>query len=218
VLRRALPSLPPKASIGYPALIASVPALAFRDRVVRWTLALTALGFAVFSMFWTSLTFLLSAPPFDYPVSVIGLFGLVGLAGAIAARNAGRLHDAGRSIPATGAAWLVILLAYGTAAFAGGSVTLLVAAIVLLDVAFQTTAILNQTRILATSHAARSRLNTTYVVASFTGAALGSAIATTVWPTGGWAAISTAGIVLSVVALTFWAVGRPTEDLSPGVP
>jgi predicted MFS family arabinose efflux permease len=169
-------------------------------------------------MFWTSLTFLLSAPPFDYPVSVIGLFGLVGLAGAIAARNAGRLHDAGRSIPATGAAWLVILLAFGTAAFAGRSVMLLVVAIVLLDVAFQTTAILNQTRILATSHAARSRLNTTYVVASFTGAALGSATATTLWPTGGWAAISTAGIVLSVVALTIWAVGRPTEGLSPGVP
>ncbi|HTF09668.1 MAG TPA: MFS transporter [Asanoa sp.] len=221
VLHRALPALPPKATISYSTLIASVPALAFRDRTVRWTLALTALGFAVFSMFWTSLTFLLSGPPFDYPVSVIGLFGLVGLAGAVAARNAGRLHDAGRSIPATGVAWLVIMLAYGTAAFAGGSVTLLVVAIVALDVAFQTTAILNQTRILATSHAARSRLNTTYVVASFSGAATGSAIATTLWPTGGWPAITTTGIVLSCVALAIWATGRraahPTEGLSPGV-
>ncbi|GIF46485.1 putative MFS family arabinose efflux permease [Asanoa ferruginea] len=209
VLHRALPSLPPKASIGYPALIGSLPALAFRDRVVRRTLALTTLGFAVFSMFWTSLTFLLSAPPFSFSVSVIGLFGLVGLAGAVAARNAGRLHDAGRSIPATGMAWLVIALAFGTAAVAGGSVILLVVAIVLLDVAFQTTAILNQTRILATSHAARSRLNTAFVVASFTGAALGSALATTLWPSGGWPAITTTGIVLSCVALAVWATIRP---------
>ncbi|MEV4623852.1 MFS transporter [Asanoa sp. NPDC049573] len=209
VLHRALPPLPPKASIGYPALIASVPELAFRDRTVRWTLALTALGFAAFSMFWTSLTFLLSGPPFGYPVAVIGLFGLAGLAGAVAARNAGRLHDAGRSLPATGAAWLVILLAYAVATLAGGSVTLLLAAIVLLDVAFQTTAILNQTRILATSAAARSRLNTTYVVASFTGAAMGSALATTLWPAGGWPAITATGIVLSCAALAVWATIRP---------
>jgi predicted MFS family arabinose efflux permease len=119
------------------------------------------------------------------------------------------LHDAGRSIPATGVAWLVILLAFFAAVVAGGSVTLLVVAIVLLDVAFQTTAILNQTRILATSHAARSRLNTTFVVASFTGAALGSALATTLWPLRGWPAITTAGIALSCVALTIWATIRP---------
>ena len=210
VLHRSLPPLPPKATIPYPTLIASIPAVAFGSRSVRWTLSLTALGFAVFSMFWTSLTFLLSAPPFSYPVSVIGLFGLAGLAGALAARNAGRLHDAGRSVPATGAAWLLILVASGVAAVAADSVVLLVVAIMALDVGFQTTAILNQTRVLAVSPTARSRLNTAYVVASFSGAALGSALATTLWPAGGWTAVTTTGLVLSAAALTIWAVGRPT--------
>ncbi|MDG4827209.1 MFS transporter [Asanoa sp. WMMD1127] len=214
VLRRALPPLPPKAVLPYPRLIASVPAVALRDRTVRWTLATTALGFAVFSMFWTALTFLLSAPPFAYPVWAIGLFGLVGLAGAAAARTAGRLHDQGRSTAATGVAWLVLLLSYVVAAFAARSVPLLVVAILTLDVAFQTIAILNQTRILRTSHAARTRLNTSYATASFTGAAAGSALATALWPTGGWTAVTTAGLLLSTAALPLWAratrtIGRP---------
>ncbi|GAA1856744.1 MFS transporter [Asanoa iriomotensis] len=209
VLHRALPPLPAKTAIPYPRLIGSIPAVALGDRTVRWTLALTALGFAVFTMFWTALTFLLSAPPFGYPVSVIGLFGLAGLAGAVAARRAGRLHDTGHSIPATGAAWLLILIAYVVAAFAAHSVVLVLVAIVTLDVAFQTTAILNQTRILATSPTARSRLNTAFVVATFTGGAAGSAAATTLWSTGGWPAITTAGVVTSCAALTIWAVGRP---------
>ncbi|SNT51944.1 Predicted arabinose efflux permease, MFS family [Asanoa hainanensis] len=214
VLRRALPPLPPKSTIPYPALIASIPAVALGERTVRWTLALTALGFAAFSMFWTALTFLLSAPPFSYPVSVIGLFGLAGLAGALAARNAGRLHDAGRSIPATGAAWLVILVAFGVSAVAADSAVLLLVAIVALDVAFQSASILNQIRILAVSPTARSRLNTTYVVACFTGGAAGSILATTLWPVGGWPAIVTAGLLLSAAGLTVWAVGRPALEVA----
>jgi hypothetical protein len=82
-----------------------------RERTVRWTLVLGATGFGLFTLFWTSLTFLLSAPPFSYSVSVIGLFGLAGLAGAVTAQRAGRLHDRGWSLPATGAAWALALVA-----------------------------------------------------------------------------------------------------------
>jgi MFS family permease len=103
LLYRAIPPLPPKTRMPYPALIASVGAMVRRKRTVRWTRVLGATAFGVFTMFWTALTFLFSAPPFSYPVSVIGLFGLAGLAGAIMAQRAGRLHDRGWSLPATGA-------------------------------------------------------------------------------------------------------------------
>ena len=94
LLWRAIPDLEPKARVRYPALIGSVFTVIRRERVVRWTLVLAGIGFALFTMFWTALTFLLSGAPFNYPVSVIGLFGLVGLVGAVAAQRAGRLHDA----------------------------------------------------------------------------------------------------------------------------
>jgi predicted MFS family arabinose efflux permease len=208
LLHRAIPPLAPKTRMAYPALIASVGAVVARERSVRWTLVLGAIGFATFTMFWTALTFLLSSPPFSYPVSVIGLFGLAGLAGAIAAQRSGRLHDRGWSLPATGACWAVVLVSFVVAAFAGRSVVLILVVVLVLDVALQAVGILNQLRVFAVSHEARSRLNTAYVTSNFIGGAIGSAAATVLWSTGGWTAVSVAGIVLSAVALALWAVGR----------
>jgi predicted MFS family arabinose efflux permease len=208
LLYRAIPSLPPKTRLAYPALIASVFQAVARERTVRWTLALAAIGFAVFTMFWTALTFLLSGPPFDYPVSVIGLFGLAGLAGAIGAQRAGRLHDRGLSLPATGIGWALVLASFVLAALGRNSAVLIVVAIIVLDVAVQGVAILNQTRLFALSHEARSRLNTAYVTGNFLGGAGGSAAATLLWTAGGWTAVTMAGVILSGLALLIWAIGR----------
>ncbi|MEV0718601.1 MFS transporter [Asanoa sp. NPDC050611] len=208
LIHRALPPLAPKTRMRYPALIASVGTVAVRERAVRWTLLLGAIGFAVFAMFWTALTFRLSAPPFHYPPTVIGLFGLAGLAGVLAGQRGGRLHDRGWSLPATGAAWLLALLSFVVAGFSGNSVVLLVVAIIALDVALQTGSLLNRARLFDVSHEARSRINTAFVVTNFIGGALGSAAATALWPAGGWPAITAAGLILSCLALTVWAAGR----------
>lgn len=208
LLYRAIPSLPPKTRMSYPALIASVGTVVRRERTVRWTLALGATAFGAFTMFWTSLTFLLSAPPFGYSVTEIGLFGLFGLAGALAAQRAGHLHDRGLSLPATGIAWALALAAFVLAAFAGHSVVLVVIVIVLLDIAVQGVNLLNQSRMFAVSGAARSRLNTAFVTSNFLGGAIGSAAASVLWTTGGWTAVTIAGMVLSGFALVLWALGR----------
>lgn len=199
----------------YPALIASVFQAVARERAVRWTLVLAATGFAAFTLFWTALTFLLSGPPFDYPVSIIGLFGLAGLAGAIAAQRAGRLHDRGWSLPATGAAWALVLAAFALAGFARHSAVLIVIAIVVLDIAVQGAAILNQARLFAMSHEARSRLNTAYVTGNFLGGAAGSAAATLLWSAGGWTAVTVTGMALSCFALLVWAIGRRGPLIAP---
>ncbi|BBH69615.1 MFS transporter [Actinoplanes sp. OR16] len=204
LLYRTIPVLQAKAHLPYPRLIASVVVVAARETIVRWTLLISAIQFAIFTLFWTALTFLLSGPPFGYSVAVIGLFGLAGLTGAIAAQRAGRLHDRGWSVRAVGVAWLAMLASFVLAFFAGNSVLLLLAVIVLLDVAAQTAGILNQARIFEVSHEARSRLNTAYVTGNFLGGATGSAAATILWQAGGWHAVSLAGIVMSVVALTIW--------------
>lgn len=208
LLFRAIPPLAPKTRMAYPALIASVVSVALRERTVRWTLVLSATGFGLFTMFWTALTFLLSSPPFNYPVSVIGLFGLAGLAGAIAAQRSGLLHDRGWSLAATGAAWAAVLLAFVLAMFAGRSVVLVVVVVVVLDIALQVIGILNQLRVFAVSHEARSRLNTAYVTTNFIGGAIGSAAATALWSAGGWTAVTFAGAALSSFAIIVWAVGR----------
>jgi len=208
LLHRKIPALEPKTRLPYLQLIASVFSVVRRERVVRWTLLLAATGFAIFTMFWTSLTFLLSSPPFGYPVSVIGLFGLAGLAGALAARRAGRLHDRGWSLPATGIAWALVLASFTVALFAGRSVVLVLVVVVLVDVAIQGLNILNQARIFAVSDEARSRLNTAFVTGNFIGGAIGSAAAAVLWSVGEWRAVSVAGMALSGLALPIWAIGR----------
>ena len=215
LLYRAIPDQAPKTSMPYPTLIASVGEVVRRERTVRWTLVLGSTGFCVFTLFWTSLTFLLSGPPFRYPVSVIGLFGLAGLAGAVAAQRAGRLHDRGWSLPVTGAAWALALVAFVVADLAAHSVILLLVAIVLLDIAVQALNILNQTRLFAVSEEARSRLNTAFVTSNFIGGAIGSGAATVLWSAGGWTAVTVAGAALCTFALAVWTAGRRSALVLP---
>jgi predicted MFS family arabinose efflux permease len=141
-------------------------------------------------------------------VSLIGLFGLAGLAGAISAQRVGRLHDRGLSLPATGAAWALVLASFVLAAVSGSSIALLLVVIVLLDIAIQALNILNQARVFAVSHEARSRLNTAFVTSNFIGGAIGSAAASLLWSLDGWTAVTIAGAAVSAVAIAIWAAGR----------
>jgi hypothetical protein len=38
--------------------------------------------------------------------------------------------------------------------------------------------------------------------------AIGSALVSRLWPVGGWHAVTTAGIVVSIVGLLLWSIGR----------
>ncbi|MEU8147141.1 MFS transporter [Nonomuraea sp. NPDC048901] len=116
VLRKVIPPLEPRQPVPYPRLLGSVFTTVVRHRAALPTLVICAASFAVFSLFWTSLTYLLTAAPFSYSAGQIGLLGLAGVAGAFAARRAGVLHDRGWSVPATGAALAVLALVAGWAA------------------------------------------------------------------------------------------------------
>ncbi len=208
LLYRAIPTLEPRTRLRYPQLLASVFGIVRRERSVRWSLVLGGSAFGVFTMFWTGLTFLLSAPPFGYSVTVIGLFGLVGLAGAITAQRAGRLHDRGLALPAIGGAWVLVLIAFVVAGLGSRSVAAIIVTILVLDVAIQGHNILVQSRMFQVDPAARSRINTAYVTNNFVCGAIGSGLAGLLWTHGGWTAISVAGAVLSAFACTVWLVGR----------
>lgn len=208
LLFRAIPPLEPRTRLRYPALIASVFAIVRRERAVRWSLVLGGTSFGVFTLFWTSLTFLLSGPPFSFSVTAIGLFGLVGLAGAATAQRAGRLQDRGLGLVTIGVAWSLVLVSFVVAGLGAGSVVVIVVAILLLDVAVQAHNITVQTRMFQVDPTARSRINTAFVTNNFVCGAIGSALASFLWAHGGWTAVTVAGAVLSGFALVVWAVGR----------
>lgn len=216
LLRRAIPHLDRRDRVPYPQLIGSVFRAVAHHRSVQVTLVLGASAFAVFTMFWTALTFLLSAPPFGYSPAAIGLVGLAGLTGAVAAQRVGRLHDRGLSVPVTGAALALGLLSLVVAGLGARSIVVVLVAVVLLDVGVQAANVLNQTRLFAIDPAARSRLNTAFVTGNFIGGAVGSALASVLWGLGGWTAVTIGGAVLFGFALTVWAVHRRGALALPG--
>ncbi len=208
VLSRALPVLPSRDRIPYGPLLGSVFAAVRRNRPVPVTLVLSSIGFGVFTLFWTSITFLLSEEPYGYSVTQIGLVGLVGLAGAVAAQRAGRLHDRGWSVPVTGIALAVALASLVLAAVGQRSLVAVLVAVLVLDIAIQALNVLNQSRVFAVEPGARSRLNTAFVTVNFVGGAVGSALASVLWHVGGWTAVMTGGSVALLVGLVVWAVHR----------
>lgn len=205
---RTIPVLPAPAALGYPALLASVGGVVRRHRVARWNLVMSALQFGLFMMFWTALTFLLSGAPFNYSPLTIGLLGLFGLVGALAAQHTGKLHDRGWSMTATGAGWAVTLLALVIAAVGQHSLPLIIVAIVLLHVAIFPMNVLISARLFAAVAEGRSRVNTAVIAVNFVAGAIGSALVSPLWSAGGWHAVTTVAIALSLAGLLLWLLGR----------
>ena len=114
LLTRVLPEHQQKAIAGssYPSLLRSTVALFVQEPILRER-ALFALSiFANLNVFWTSIVLPLSAPPFSLSHTSIGLLGIAGVAGALAARNAGRLADLGWAQRTTGLSLMLMLAAW----------------------------------------------------------------------------------------------------------
>lgn len=223
VLRRALPIDAPSEELPYRELLRSVLALVREQPVLRQRMALGAASFGCFSVLWTSLAFLLSAPPFNYGTVVIGLFGLAGIAGALAAPIAGRLADRGKGRLATTAGLVILLASWGILAAGKTSVVALIAGIVVLDLAVQGAHIVNQSVIYTLAPEARSRLTTAYMVSFFLGGAILSALASAIYSSGGWTGICLLGAATAAVGLALWGItemhfraGRVTGELAAG--
>lgn len=206
LLRAALPEDPPRGRLDYPALLGSLWELLRTQPVLREASLLGGLAFGAFSAFWVALAFRLAGPPFHYGSEVAGLFGLVGVAGALAASWAGALADRVDARRTSGAALLAALAAYAAFWLLGGSIWGLVLGVILLDLGVQAAHISNQTRVYSLIPEARSRLNTVYIVAYFIGGALGSALGTLAWTRLGWGGVCGVGALMLLAALGVFAL------------
>ncbi len=208
VLARRLPGEEARPAVRYGRLLASVVGLVRTEPLLRLRSALGALVFATFSVLWTSLAFLLAGPPYHEGEAVIGLFGLLGAAGALAAVWSGRLADRGLEPLVSGGSLVLLLAAVGLLALGGHHLVALVAGVVLADLAIQAVHIQNQQLVFALDPGARSRLNTAYMVCYFLGGAVGSATAGAAWAAAGWPGVVTLLFVYAGGATLLWAASR----------
>ncbi|WJD49450.1 MFS transporter [Enterobacter sp. PGRG2] len=216
-LWRGLPKVKQDNHLNYFQLLGSIFSLFTRDSLLRTRAVLGCLTFANFSILWTSMAFLLAAPPFNYSEGVIGLFGLAGAAGALGARPAGGMADKGKAHITTTTGLLLLLLSWVAIWFGHTSAIALIIGILVLDLTVQGVHITNQTVIYLVKPDARNRLTAGYMTSYFIGGAAGSLISASAWQHAGWAGVCVAGSVMALLNLLVWWLGYHRQDrLQPG--
>lgn len=175
LMARMIPSGLPRSPLGYGRLLHSLVGLWREEPALRRATLTQALLFASFSAFWTVLAFYLAEPAYGLGADMAGLFGVIGVAGVVAAPLAGRMADrlGARPVVLAGAvlvvlAWICFELWLSLAGLACG--------VILLDLGVQSALIAHQQRIYGLRPEARGRINTLFMTGMFLGGTLGSSL------------------------------------------
>jgi predicted MFS family arabinose efflux permease len=180
-----LPRQTPHHTGHYGALLESTLRQLKRAPLMRVALV-GALIFGLFCSFWTTLTFHLSGSPFNYNSDRIGLFGLLAIAGAMAASVFGRLADKRHPLRIQLLTVSLIVVSVLCLLLWPHNVAALAIAVFLLDIGVQATQVNNLAQIYGLDETAHSRINTVYMTTMFLGGAAGTYGGVLAWNFGGW--------------------------------
>ena len=158
----------------YWRLIGSVFVLFKEEPVLRQRAVLASLSFASAMVLWTPMVLPLSAPPLSLSHSQIGLFGLAGAAGALAAARAGHLADRGLGHWVSGLSLLLMLASWLPIGLAQSSLWALLLGVITFDLGLQAMHVTSQSLIYGVRPEAQSRLTAGYMLFYSIGSALGS--------------------------------------------
>ena len=202
---RVLPHLAPTSNTSYRTLYVSILHL-FRDEdVLRRRSLIGGLQYAVFGIFWTAMAFML-VRQYQMSEAMIGMFGLIGAIGILAARIAGKLADKGWARLSTGGFLCVTISSWPLLYWGQWSLIAFGIGVVLLDLGIQGAHISNQSEIYRLNPEARNRLTTGYMASYFLGGACGSASAAVSYGMGEWPAVVALGSGVSILCVVIWAL------------
>ncbi len=203
-----LPRTAPK-RLRYGALMLSILHLAKTQPVLRNASLSQALLFAAFNAFWVTLALLVEAEPFNLTAAGAGLFGVIGVCGALVAPISGRFTDLRGARPVVVGGSLLVVAAFAVL-WAGGSWSLVAVAagVLLIDIGMNGALIANQTRAYALVPGARGRINTVLFTAMFVFGAIGAYAGSQAFLLAGWPGICAVGIAFAVAALLVAVLDR----------
>ena len=200
LLTLKLPRLNPTYEGSYFELMRSIGHYFKKEPSLRLAALRGALSFGALSAFWTTLVFLMK-DNFDFGSSVAGLFGLLGIGGALAAAQVGKLNDRMGKQKIIVAAIAVMVVSWVVFLFSANSIAGIVVGVILLDLGQQALHITNQNIIFAKNPDARNRINTVYMVSFFLGGAGGTILGAVAWEHFQWTGVSLFGLSLSATAM-----------------
>ena len=201
-----LPKVEPMYHGNYMNLLSSTFLQFKRFPLLRRLSLLAAFSFGTFCSFWTTLTFHLSLPPFNYHSDTIGLFGFLGIAGVLVSPVFGRLAD--KYNPARNQLFTVVFIIVGVLLiqFFPYSLVAFIFTTILLDIGQQSTQITSLAQIYTLDETAYSRINTMFMTITFVGGAFGTWAGVKSWTLSGWSLVGWQMLLWAciVMAIAVW--------------
>lgn len=199
----------------YTKLLKSIPKLVKTQVSLRESAVNGFFMFGSFTIFWTSLIFLLETPVYNMGTREAGLLGLVGMVGALAAPLIGKVADERGPRFSVGIGVLLSTLAYVCFSIFGYDIWGLIAGAIILDFGNQCGQVSNQARVQLLGDKMRSRNNTVFMFSYFMGGAVGSFLGTLCWQNFKWQGVCAIGIAFQAAAIiAHFIIYRPRKALN----
>lgn len=201
VTLKMLPVMRPSFKGSYPQLMRTVGEIFFSHPNIRLYSLRASCSFASMMSVWSCMAFHLSGSPFNAGSDKVGLLGLCGIAGAMAASGVGKY------IPRFGIHRFSVfgsifqLLAWDIAFLMGGYYAGLALTIILVDIGAQCQQLSNQSGCLKEVPHASNRANTIFMTSLFIGGSVGTFCSGAIWPHWGWHGVCCVGILFATLSL-----------------
>lgn len=195
-------------------MLFSILKMVFRHPVLVQACLVGFLVASTFTSYWTTLTFLLSSPPYSYNSVTIGLFALIGI-GAMCFGPFYSKAIIDRFVPLfsviLGLTYCLIGVIIGTYSGEHTVAGPIIQAFAI-DLGLQTSQIANRSAIYAIEPKARNRVNTAYMVSVFCGQLMGTAVGNKLYAKGGWIASGSSSVGFVGLALLCCFARGPWES------
>lgn len=203
---RTMPVMRPSFSGSYAQLMRSVFSIYTSHPAIRIYSLRGGLAFGSMMCIWSCMAFHLAQAPFHAGSEQVGMLGLCGMAGAVAASGVGKY------IPRLGIHRFCLIgttlqfIAWTISIYFGYSYMGLIAAIILVDIGAQCHQLSNQSGCLQLVPKATNRANTIFMTHLFIGGSLGTLCAGIAWNHAGWTGVCLTGFIFAAASLmvTLW--------------
>lgn len=201
VATRMLPRMRPTFSGTYLSLMKTVGTIFIRKKNIRTHSLRAAFSFASMMSIWSCMAFHLAGAPFHAGSDMVGLLGLCGVAGAVAASGVGKYVPRYGILRISTTGSVLQIVAWTVALLFGNSYAGLVAAIMLVDIGAQCQQLSNQSGCLKEVPNAANRANTIFMTSLFAGGSVGTFTSGMAWTQWGWSGVACAGASFALCSL-----------------
>jgi predicted MFS family arabinose efflux permease len=207
LLKTRLPHVP-ILKMSYARIFHSMALLLKEERRLIYRAIIGGFVFAAMSILFSTIAVLLTSEPFKLPDVLVGVATLIGVFGALATAKIGKIADRGHTTILTWIGIAVMILSWGLLYLGGTNLTAYILGYGLISFGLAVVHTSNQNIIFRLRPDAKSRINSIYMTAYFTGGACGSALGVYAWHHGGWTMTCLVGLSLVFAAALFSLLDR----------